>query len=280
MNAKVMNRCVWVVVASSMLGAVAASPVWADKPIDAITKGSQDVILSFDRPGRLVELPVKEGDTVQAGQLVAKQDDSEEQAATSFAKFTAEDETTIKAEEAVLEQKRVDLKNLINSNAGSLYERDQAKLEVTVEEAKVTIQQSQQTENKYKYDQAKAALDKTKLFSPIDGVVQETRVQVGESVDVQNMKVIRIVKLDPLWIDVAVPFAQAEQLKLQDPATVTLPNKETRPGHVIHVAAVADSASDTLLVRVEVANPDQRKAGERVGVTFPTAGRVASLDNP
>jgi RND family efflux transporter MFP subunit len=278
MNAKVMNRCVWIVVASSMLGAV--SLVRADKPIDAFTKGSQDVILSFDRPGRLVELPVKEGDTVKANQLVAKQDDSEEEAAASFAKFTAEDQTTIKAEQAVLEQKRVDLKNLINSNAGSLYERDQAKLEVTVEEAKVTLQQSQQTENQYKYQQAKAALDKTRLFSPIDGVVQETRVQVGESVDVQNMKVIRIVKLDPLWIDVAVPFAQAEQLKLQDPATVTLSNKETRPGHVIHVAAVADSASDTLLVRVEVANPDQRKAGERVGVTFPTAGRVASLDNP
>jgi RND family efflux transporter MFP subunit len=280
MNAKVTNRCAWIVVLSAILSATSTSPLWADKGIDAITKGSQDVILSFDRPGRLVELPVKEGDTVKAGQLVARQDDSEEQAAASFAKITAEDDTTIKAEEAVLEQKRVDYENLLKSTAGSTYEKDQAKLEVTVEEAKVTLQKFQQAQNKIKYDEAKAPLAKTRLFSPIDGVVQETRVQIGESVDVQNMKVIRIVKLDPLWIDVAVPFAQAEQLKLQDQATVTLSNKETRPGHVIHVAAVADSASDTLLVRVEVANADQRKAGERVQVTFPGTSRVASVDNP
>jgi RND family efflux transporter MFP subunit len=278
MNAKVINRCVWIVVTSALLSA--ASPALADKGIEAITKPSQDVILSFDRAGRIVEMPVKEGDTVKAGQLVARQDDSEEQAALSYAKITAEDMTTIKAEEAVLEQKRVDYANLDKSHAGSTYEKDQARLEVTVEEAKVTLQKFQQTQNQYKYEQSKAATDKTKLFSPIDGVVQETKLQVGESVDVQNMKVVRVVKLNPLWIDVAVPFAQAEQLKIQDPAQVTLSNKETRSAHVILVAAVADSASDTLLVRVEVANPEQRKAGERVDVTFPQAGRVASVDNP
>jgi RND family efflux transporter MFP subunit len=273
-----MKQFLGIVVAGGLLAV--STVAHAEKGIDAITKGSQDVTLSFDRPGRIVELPVKEGDTVKAGQLVAREDDSEEEAALSLAKITAEDMTTIKAEQAVLEQKRVDYDNLSRSHAGSTYEKDQARLEVTVEEAKVTLQKFQQTQNEFKYQQAKAATDKTKLFSPIDGVVQETKLQVGESVDVQNMKVVRIVKLDPLWIDVAVPFAQAEQLKLQDPAQVTLSDKEVRVGHVIYVAAVADSASDTLLVRVELPNPDQRKAGERVTVTLPQGGRVASVDNP
>jgi hypothetical protein len=41
------------------------------------------------------------------------------------------------------------------------------------------------------------------------------------------------------------------------------------------VATVADSASDTLLVRVEVNNDAHTPAGERVSVSFPNAAKVA-----
>ncbi len=93
------------------------------------------------------------------------------------------------------------------------------------------------------------------------------------------MKVIRIVKLDPLWLDVPVAFGQAEELKLGDEARITLSNHEVRTGHVIHVAAVAESASETLLVRVEMSNPNQRKAGEQRHRLLSLPGKVASVDN-
>ncbi len=97
------------------------------------------------------------------------------QAALALAKVTADDDTTIKAEQEVLDQKEVDLENLNNSHASSHYEADQAKLEVVVEVAKVKLQLFQQNQNQYKYQQTKAAAEKTRMSSPIDGIVQDVK---------------------------------------------------------------------------------------------------------
>ena len=64
-----------------VLGLLAA---WAspDRPgspgLEAITKPSQDVKLAFVRPGRIGAVHVKEGQRVQAGQLLMEQDDQAE----------------------------------------------------------------------------------------------------------------------------------------------------------------------------------------------------------
>ena len=47
-------------------------------------------------------------------------------------------------------------------------------------------------------------------------------------------------------------------------------------GKVIHVSRVADPASETLEVRVELPNPSTRLAGEHVTVTFPEPGNGKS----
>ncbi len=279
MFAKAINYLACVaVVFTAALPVLYAADVAGSGGLDAITKPSQDVILSFDRPGRIAELPVKEQDLITKGQLVARQEDSEEEAALNLAKITADDDTAIKAEQAVLDQKRKDLDNLQHSGSSSHYELDQATLEVRVEEAKVVLQKFQQRQNEYKYEQAKAAFEKTRLLSPIDGIVQETMIKVGESVDVQNMKVVRIVNLDPLRVEVAVPFAQAQQLHNGDPAQVTLSNKEVRDGRVTMIASVAEAGSGSLLLWVELPNPNHRRAGEQVHVSFPSV-KVAA-DQP
>ena len=82
---------------------------------------------------------------------------------------------------------------------------------------------------------------------------------------------IQLVKTDPLWIDVPVPLTQAKKLTLGQEVLVTFPEAEpvrSPNGRVIHISAVADAASDTLGVRIEVANPLGRPAGERLTVSF------------
>src|SRR4051812_47024253 len=73
--------------------------------IQGITKPSQDVTISFTRPGRVAELLVKEGDTVKSNQLVAKQDATEEQAAYDLAEAQAKDTTRTLAQVKVRDQK-------------------------------------------------------------------------------------------------------------------------------------------------------------------------------
>ena len=52
----------------------------------------------------------------------------------------------------------------------------------------------------------------------------------------------------------------------------------TPNGRIINIATVADAASDTLRVRVEVANPLKRPAGERVAVAFTPAAEETAKD--
>jgi len=103
--------------------------------------------------------------------------------------------------------------------------------------------------------------------------VERVLVEEGESVDALH-EVIRVVQIDPLWIEVPVPLPQARSLKVAQKVCVAF--ERSGPGEpngtISHVASVADAASDTLTVRVEVANPTARPAGERVDVSFPPPG--------
>jgi multidrug efflux pump subunit AcrA (membrane-fusion protein) len=60
-------------------------------------------------------------------------------------------------------------------------------------------------------------------------------------------------------------------LKVGDTMEVTFPAaaQDRVKAKVVHVAAVADPASETRRVRLEVPNPGGRPAGERVRVYLP-----------
>jgi multidrug efflux pump subunit AcrA (membrane-fusion protein) len=81
-----------------------------------------------------------------------------------------------------------------------------------------------------------------------------------------------VVQVDPLWIDAPVPLAQAVGLKVGMTARVELAESGKKgllgEGRIIFVGAVADAASGTLRVKIEVPNKDRRPAGEHVLVSF------------
>ena len=65
--------------------------------IRAVTRPSADIMLSFVQPGRIVFLPLKEGDAVKADQILVRQDDAAEQIQLAQLKAQAEDTTQIQA---------------------------------------------------------------------------------------------------------------------------------------------------------------------------------------
>jgi multidrug efflux pump subunit AcrA (membrane-fusion protein) len=86
---------------SNPVEATAANPVWQAAPVywDAIPSvinatGSivpyRQSTLSFDLPGTVVELPVSEGQQVEAGQLLAREDDSTQQFNLQQANFAVQ----------------------------------------------------------------------------------------------------------------------------------------------------------------------------------------------
>jgi len=240
--------------------------------VRAITKPSADVVLSFVQPGSIAEVPLKAGDTVKAGQVLMRQDDTAEQLQLAQLKAQSENLTQIQASEASLAQKKVDLDKLqkaAESNAATELEVEHARLDVTIAQLSRELAQFEHEQAVRKYREQKVRVERMQLVSPIDGRVERIDLEVGESVNAFG-EVMQVVRIDPLWIDVPVPLTKALDLKSGMAAQVTFPDagEAAGQGRVVFVAAVADAASGTLNVRIEMPNPSSRPAGEHVLVTF------------
>jgi len=240
--------------------------------VEAVTRPSADVMLGFVQPGRLAAVEVKDGDRVAAGDVLARLDDDAERLQADKLKAAADVRIHVEAAQAQVNQRQADLKKLEwagERGAATAWEIEHARLELRIGELSVTKAEFDHDQARRDYERAKAILDRMRLVSPIDGIVNQVLFEKGESV--QALKdVIHLVKIDPLWVEVPVPLAVARSLKMGNAATVTFAGPKTKAvqGKVVHVSSVGDAAAETLTVRVEAPNPSGRPAGERVRVRF------------
>jgi len=241
--------------------------------IRAITRPSADITLSFVQPGRIAEIRFVEGDAVRSEQVLARLDDAAEQVQLAQLKAEGEDRTQIRAGEASLAQKKVDLEKLEGAaarDAATQLEVQHARLDVQIAELSLELAKLEHEQAMRKYEEQRIRVDNMQLKSPINGQIEKIHVEVGESASALE-EAVQVVQIDPLWIDVPVPAADAMGLKRDVLAKVAFPGASPSPpveGKVIFVGAVIDAASATLRVRVEVPNSRKRPAGEHVLVTF------------
>lgn len=258
----------------SIVGLSEPSSAGVTGGIRAVTRPSADVTLSFVQPGRIALAPFKEGDEVKADQVLIRQDDIAEQILLDQLKAQAEDTTKIRAAAASLAQKQVDLAKLEKAaagNAATALEVEHAKLEVTIADLSHELARFEHEQAIRKYQEQEVRLKNMLIQSPIDGRIEKIDVEVGESVNALT-DVIRVVRTDPLWVDAPVPLPEAIRLKPGLTARIQIagagPGDEALEGRVIFVSSVADAASGTLRVRIEVPNTGGRPAGEHVLVSF------------
>lgn len=244
--------------------------------VETFTKPSADVLLAFVRGGNVAEVLVKEGDTVAAGQVVARLDDEAEGIQLEQLRADAEDMTPVENAEAQLAQKEADLKKrewALSHGASTISDVEQARVEVQFYRLSVEVARFDKSQRRRQYEESKVDLERMRLVSPIAGQVEDVAIEPGEAAEPLK-PVLRIVRIDPLWIEANVPLGQAAAMKVGQAASVVFPaphgpdGRREAAGRIVHVAAVADAASKTLQVRVEAPNPSGRPAGERVRVTF------------
>jgi len=243
-----------------------------DEGIMAVTIPSADVTLSFIQPGRIAMVHVREGDLVKENQVLVRQDSAAEKEQLSMIREESRDTTQIEAKQASLAQKREYLKSLewaADRGAATEAEIEDAKLEVRIAEFSLKTAEFNREQSKRKYNEAKIRFDNMSLRSPIAGKVNKVEVEVGESIN-SLTNAVRVVRTDPLWIDVHVPLETYSMLGLDQAAHVVFPDNEQEAlaGRIIFISTVADAASSTLKVRIEVPNKSNRPAGQQVSVLF------------
>jgi RND family efflux transporter MFP subunit len=240
--------------------------------IEGFSAPSADATLSFIRSGQIIEVTVKKGDKIKAGQLLARLDDSLEKTKLSQLQEELRHEAKINVEKAKLTQKKKDLLSLeeaAKDGATSIKEVDTARLEVVQLEYSIKILYFEKSQLSKQIDEQKILQKQTQLIALEDGIVEDVSVERGESIERLN-EIFRIVRIDPLWVEVNIPLDKSKKLKLGAELQVLFPNsdsKETiKKGKIIYRSSIADPGSETLRFRLEIENSGQRLAGERVKV--------------
>lgn len=232
-------------------------------------------------PDIVMEVKVKEGDPVKAGDVLAVLDDREEQIKLEIIKSEAESNAAVNAATATLGQKKVEVERYTQmfaaGKAASQYELDRAKLEVSLAEADLEKAKLQKKQAQLQAMQQEELIREMRLISKIDGIIEKLHIHPGEVVDPQK-PAIAVVNNDPLWVEFKPKSSTALQLQLGQELDVFYGGeKQATKAKVIFLSPVVDRGSDRRLVRLEMPNPEGRPSGLKVEVGLPSGSRVAEM---
>ena len=94
------------------------------------------------------------------------------------------------------------------------------------------------------------------LLAPQDGLVHDDDFAVGELIEPGRV-LVRLTDESTLWVEAKLDPAFAETVRVGNPVRVSVDGGRTFEGRVIQFHHHLDEASRTLVVRIEVQNPDE-----------------------
>jgi len=205
----------------------------------------KDVKISPDVSGEIIEILVKEGDKVKAGQVLAKINtdiykSSYEQASAQLQAQKANlanSEARLKQSEAQLlnaqltfnRQKQLYEKGAISSSEYETAETNYKVANAEYEAAKQSVKAAQYTVASVEasMDEALKNLNRTTIIAPLSGVVTKLSVEAGERVAGASQfspgtEVIRIADMNELEIAVTVNELEIVNIHQNDTANITI----------------------------------------------------------
>jgi HlyD family secretion protein len=111
------------------------------------------------------------------------------------------------------------------------------------------------------YESAEAQLSYSEVRSPMDGVVSDRPLYVGEMAS-SGSAMFTIMDVSKITVRASVPVGEAAQMRVGQPATITGAGGSVQ-GKVTVVSPAVDQSTTTVEVRAEAPNPNDRiKPGE------------------
>jgi RND family efflux transporter MFP subunit len=221
--------------------------------------------------GRLSEVLIEEGEHVEADQVLARLEDTAQQATLAQARAqVAQARAQVGQIQARLEQSRRDLvrqQDLVGRKLVSKQAVEIAKTEVDAQSAQLAAQQRSVDLAVTQVNSAQVQLDYTTVRAPFSGVIIAKAAQVGEIVSplsagggFTRTGVGTIVDMDSLEIEVDVNESYINRVTPGAPAEAVLDAYQdwTIPARVIAIIPTADRGKATVKVRVGLDQKDPR----------------------
>ncbi|MCB1859886.1 MAG: efflux RND transporter periplasmic adaptor subunit [Gammaproteobacteria bacterium] len=223
------------------------------------------VELSFPASGVVESVVVDRGDRVAAGQELARLESSMEEAAVEQANLQAAAEGDLLARQANLRfatRYMERIRELYDGHNLSITDKEQAETDLILAHMELKRAQEAQAAAQVNLQQAKAALARRRLKSPVSGVVVNRYVSAGEYIT--NTPVLGVAQLDPLSVEVAVPaalFGNISPGMFVQLVTGWSPDTGARTARVVTVDPLIDRDTVTFGVRLELPNPGHELPG-------------------
>ena len=207
--------------------------------------------------GRITELRVDEGDSVRKGQVIAVLDSADIQAGVRRAETAL---LEAKARLADAEREEARQRRMVEAEVAPTADLDAAVTALEIARAQVGTAEAQ-------LESSQAQLEYTVLTSPIDGVVIERNVEVGEMVapggftsQQSTGAVVRIADPTSLEVEADINESFIARLQLGQPATIkvdAVPD-QSYSGSLRQIVPTADRQRAVVEVKVAIDDRDER----------------------
>jgi membrane fusion protein, multidrug efflux system len=233
-----------------------AQPVEQTLTLQGSLEPGTVTLIRAEIAGLVEALAVERGAPVKKGQLIAR--------------LAIDDrEARLRRAEATLAQARRQLtafQKLAKEGFMPVQKVDAARAELRAAEAE--------------FKTARLELDRTAIRTTVSGILNERRIEQGEWVAVGE-PIAEIVQNDPIKAVVQVPQRHVKRVRPGGEGHVRIPGAAPRTGRITFVDAVANAATRTFRVEIELPNPaGELPSGVSVQVEIPTATVLAHKISP
>ena len=232
----------------------------------------EEVMLSSEVIGKVDELMIEEGDSVKAGDLVLRVDDK------NFLAGLEQSEASVRINTIDIERQELRISNLERQFARSsrLYEQDligeeeYESLRNQLDLARIDFSSSKErlTQAEAQLDQVLDNLSKTKIISPIDGVVTSLDIKVGEtaiasSTNIPGSSLMTIANPASIYTEVLVDEADIANIEIGQKAEIVAIAYPDQPmtGVVRFIANTAKIAAGrtglSFVVKIDITDPGE-----------------------
>jgi multidrug efflux system membrane fusion protein len=232
-------------------------------------KAVNSAVLKARVPGELQGLTVREGDRVQAGQVIAHVDPTEYQARLRQATEQAD---AAKAQIEIAQRQFDNNRALVNQGFIS---------KTALDTSSSTLVGAQAT---YKaavaaMDVAKKSLDDTVLRSPISGIVSQRLAQPGERVAI-DARIIEVLDLSAIELEATLSANESVSVSVGQRASLQIEGAgQAVNARVVRISPSTQPGSRSVLAYLRIDKPDGLRQGLFAQGTLGT-GRISGLTLP
>jgi len=228
------------------------------RPTDCLIEPSQVVRVNSGVEGVIQSIFVDRGDTVTRGQVVAQLRSDVDRAASAASQARAANvhsERAAASRAAYLDSVRQRSEAVKQYLARDTVEEAQANARAAGEE-RLAASQNQRVAA-LEYVQTQRVMAEKTVRSPVNGIVTERAMSVGEYRGPDASHILTVAQVDPLNVEVFAPIKQLRSVKVGDPVTI-YPEEPVRGQYVATIKVidrVFDAASGTFGMRLILPNP-------------------------